>query len=95
MHIARMPKARNLNFQKSKTGLSLTLPLMLDYYDGKTQLDFTMVLLLSIFFTGFMVHLANHSKDRRILFADIDKRLTEIKNAVCPPKKEKDEEDKE
>jgi hypothetical protein len=32
MHIAGMPKARNLNFQKSKTGLFLTLPSMLDYY---------------------------------------------------------------
>lgn len=41
-------------------------------------------LLLSIFFTGFMVHLANHAKDRRILFAEINDRLGEIKKAVCP-----------
>lgn len=53
------------------------------------------MLLLSVFFTGFMVHLANHSKDRRLLFEDINKRLTEIKNAVCPTKKEKDKEDEE
>ena len=41
-------------------------------------------LLLSVFFTGFMVHLANHAKDRRILFAEINDRLEEIKKAVCP-----------
>jgi hypothetical protein len=45
-------------------------------------------LLLSVFFTGFMVHLTNHSKDRRILFEEINNRLDEIKKAVCPQKKE-------
>jgi hypothetical protein len=42
MHIARLPKARNLNFQKSKTGLFLTLPSMLDYYQqirGQALID--------------------------------------------------------
>ena len=32
MNIARMLNARNLNFQKSKVGLFIALPLMLDYY---------------------------------------------------------------
>lgn len=41
-------------------------------------------LLLSVFFTGFMVHLASHAKDRRILFAEINDRLCKIKKAVCP-----------
>lgn len=45
-------------------------------------------LLLSVFFTGFMVHLANHAKDRRILFAEINDRLEEIKKAVCPRTRE-------
>jgi len=45
-------------------------------------------LLLSVFFTGFMIHLANHTKDRRILFAEINDRLCEIKKAVCPQVRE-------
>ncbi len=47
-------------------------------------------LLMSIFFTGFMVHLANHSKDRKILFEEINNRLNEIKDAVCPHKTDKE-----
>jgi len=39
---------------------------------------------LSIFFGAFLKHLAEHSKDRRILFEDINNRLNEIKEAVCP-----------
>ncbi|MDD5327420.1 MAG: hypothetical protein PHY02_06350 [Phycisphaerae bacterium] len=50
------------------------------------------MLLLSVFFTGFMVHLANHSKDRRILFGEINDRLKEIKDAVCPPQKNQKQE---
>ncbi len=39
MHIARMPKAkaRNLSFQKSKTGLFLSLSSMLDCYQSLTS----------------------------------------------------------
>lgn len=51
------------------------------------------MLLLSVFFTGFMVHLANHSKDRRILFGEIKERLDEIKRAVCPDKKQQEKQD--
>ena len=70
---------------------NIALATATDVTDGKGILIKLLVLmtgiitlLLSVFFTGFMIHLANHSKDRRILFADINKRLDEIKNAVCP-----------
>ena len=73
---------------------NITLAAVTDGGDGKSILIKILVLLcgiitllLSIFFTGFMVHLANHSKDRRILFEDINKRLDEIKAAVCPRKR--------
>ena len=39
-------------------------------------------LLLSVFFTGFMIHLANHSRDRSILFGEINKQLNEIKEEI-------------
>jgi len=40
-------------------------------------------LLISIFFSGFIAHVVNHSKDRKILFAEIKERLDEIKIEVC------------
>jgi hypothetical protein len=79
---------------------NIVLAAVTDGDDGKSILIKIVVLLtgiitllLSVFFTGFMVHLANHTKDRRILFEEINNRLNEIKAAVCkkPREEAKDE----